>query len=85
MGIRDRTCSGPFDAANAGAVPEVCGEAALWFDPLRPETLAEAMERLLDEEGLAAGMRDAGLKRAAHYTWEKAALALLSLVRKNAP
>ena len=79
------TCSCPVIAAHAGAVPEVCGEAALWFDPLRPETLAEAMERLLDEEGLAAGMRDAGLKRAAHYTWEKAALALLSLVRKNAP
>jgi glycosyltransferase involved in cell wall biosynthesis len=47
--------------------------------------LVEALERLLDEEGLAAGMRDAGLKRAAHYTWEKAALALLSLIRKNAP
>lgn len=79
------TCGCPLVAAHAGAVPEVCGEAALWFDPLRPETLVEALERLLDEEGLAAGMRDAGLKRAAHYTWEKAALALLSLIRKNAP
>jgi glycosyltransferase involved in cell wall biosynthesis len=79
------TCGCPLVAAHAGAVPEVCGEAALWFDPLRPETLVEALERLLDEEGLAAGMRDAGLKRAAHYTWEKAALALLALVRKNAP
>jgi glycosyltransferase involved in cell wall biosynthesis len=79
------TCGCPVVAAHAGAVPEVCAEAALWFDPLRPETLAEAMERLLDEEGLAAGMRDAGLKRAATYTWEKAALALLRLVQENAP
>jgi glycosyltransferase involved in cell wall biosynthesis len=79
------TCGCPLVAAHAGAVPEVCGEAALWFDPLRPETLAKALERLLDEEGLAAGMRDAGLKRAALYTWEIAALALLSLIRKNAP
>jgi hypothetical protein len=30
-------------------------------------------------------MRDAGLKRASLYTWEKAALALLSLIRKKAP
>jgi glycosyltransferase involved in cell wall biosynthesis len=72
-------------AAHAGAVPEVCAEAALWFDPLRPETLAEAMERLLDEEGLAAGMRQVGLQRAATYTWEKAALALLRFVQENAP
>ena len=79
------TCGCPVIAAYAGAVPEVCGEAALWFDPLRPETLAEAMERLLDEEGLADGMRTAGLRRAALYTWEKAALALLSLVGKKAP
>jgi glycosyltransferase involved in cell wall biosynthesis len=47
--------------------------------------LAEALERLLDEEGLAAGMRAAGLKRAAQYTWEKAALALLRLVQEDAP
>lgn len=79
------TCGCPLVAAHAGAVPEVCGEAALWFDPQRPETLAEALERLLDEEGLAEGMRTAGLKRAANYTWEKAALTLLSLIRKNAP
>jgi glycosyltransferase involved in cell wall biosynthesis len=78
------TCGCPLVAAHAGAVPEVCGDAALWFDPLRPETLVEALERLLDEEGLAAGMRDAGLKRAALYTWEKAALALLALIRKKA-
>jgi glycosyltransferase involved in cell wall biosynthesis len=79
------TCGCPVVAAHAGAVPEVCAEAALWFDPLRPETLAEALERLLDEEGLAAGMRAAGLKRAALYTWEKAALTLLRLVKQDAP
>jgi glycosyltransferase involved in cell wall biosynthesis len=78
------TCGCPVVAAHAGAVPEVCGEAALWFDPMRPETLGEALVRLLDEEGLAVGMREAGLKRAAFYTWEKASLALLSLIRRNA-
>ena len=77
------TCGCPVLAAHAGAVPEVCAEAALWFDPLRPITLTEALERLLEEDGLADGLRQAGLRRAAGYTWTKAAEELLRLVRKD--
>ena len=79
------TCGCPVIASYAGAVPEVCAEAALWFDPLRPATLTAALERLLDEDGLAEGMRQAGRERASLYTWEKAAGILLRLVQENHP
>ncbi|MBR0650912.1 glycosyltransferase family 4 protein [Roseomonas terrae] len=75
------TCGCAVVAAHAGAVPEVCGEAALWFDPARPETLRDALLRLIEETGLRDGMRDAGLKRARGFTWDAAARALLAEIQ----
>lgn len=63
-----------------GAVPEVCGEAALWFDAQGPATPAAALTRLLDEPGLAEALRDAGLARARLYSWDAAAARLLALL-----
>lgn len=77
------TCGCPVVAARAGAVPEVCGDAALWFDPAAPATLAAALARLATEDGLAASLRAAGLARAAQFTWERAARELLAQLRER--
>ncbi|MEO3470588.1 glycosyltransferase family 1 protein [Roseomonas sp. CAU 1739] len=74
-------CGCPVVAAHAGAVPEVCGPAALWFDPAQPTTLGEALTRLIEEDGLRDGMRSAGLLRARDFTWDRAARALLAQLR----
>lgn len=74
-------CGCPVLAARAGAVPEVCGEAALWFDAEGPLTPAAALARLLDEPGLADGLRAAGLARAQLFSWDAAARRLLELVQ----
>ncbi len=76
------SCGCPVLAAASGAVPEVCGDAALWFDaadsgPRRP---AEALDRLLREQGLAEGLRRRGLERAARFSWRAAAERLLALL-----
>ncbi len=70
------TCGCPVLAARSGAVPEVCGEAALWFDAASPESLTAALARLLEEEGLLPQLRRAGLLRAAQFTWPRAAAVL---------
>ena len=74
-------CGCPVLAARAGAVPEVCGNAALWFDADGPATPAEALARLLDEPGLAEALRAAGRDRARLYSWDAAAARLLELLR----
>jgi glycosyltransferase involved in cell wall biosynthesis len=70
----------PVVAARAGAVPEVCGDAALWFDPEAPSSLPAALARLIDEPGLAEALREAGRARAARFTWRAAAERLLDAV-----
>jgi len=78
------TCGCPVIAARAGAVPEVCGRAAIWFEPGDSAGLAAALARLLQEPGLAAGLRMAGRERAARFTWDGAARALLRHLEAHA-
>jgi len=77
------TCGCPVVAAQAGAVPEVCDDAALWFDAAAPATLAEQLTRLATEDGLRDGLREAGLDRARRFTWDRAARELLALVQER--
>lgn len=74
-------CGCPVLSARSGAVPEVCGDAALWFDAEGPATPAAALTRLLDEPGLADALREAGRARAQLYSWDAAARRLLELIR----
>jgi glycosyltransferase involved in cell wall biosynthesis len=63
----------PVICARASAVPEVAGDAALYFDPTRSDELASAVERVLTDGELAERLRTAGRRRAAGFTWRRAA------------
>src|SRR5207245_2507795 len=60
----------PVAAARAGAIPEVCGEAAVYFDPEDPEAIANGVREAL---ALADELRELGIARAAVFTWEETA------------
>ncbi len=53
----------PIVCSNVTSLPEVGGEAALYFDPRRPEDMAQALARLLDEPGLAGELAAKGRDR----------------------
>ncbi len=58
----------PVAASSSGSIPEVCGDAAILFDPLDPEAMAEGIVAAVDSSGR---LHDPGLDQAAHFTWEK--------------
>ncbi|MBI5105115.1 MAG: glycosyltransferase family 4 protein [Solirubrobacterales bacterium] len=62
-------CGTPTVVADRGALPEVCGDAALLVDPTDPEAVAAAVERALDFPAFA----QAGPARAAPFTWDATA------------
>lgn len=53
----------PVVAARAGALPEVLGDAALYFDPEDPEDLARQIRKLQEDRGLREELRNRGLRR----------------------
>jgi glycosyltransferase involved in cell wall biosynthesis len=70
--IEAMACGVPVVAARAGALPETCGDAALYADPRDPDAIADAIERALDP-ATAERLRTAGLARAAAFTWDRTA------------
>jgi glycosyltransferase involved in cell wall biosynthesis len=69
-------CGCPVAAANAAALPEVCGDAALRFDPGSVDAIAAAMRTLLTDGAACAQLRARGLARAQAFRWDAAASAL---------
>jgi glycosyltransferase involved in cell wall biosynthesis len=63
-------CGCPVAASNVTAVPEVCGDAAVLFDPNDADSVAEAV---LEADARSEELREKGLARASEFTWEASA------------
>ena len=69
----------PVICSNATSLPEVAGEAALYFDPMDVDGLATAMERCLQDRGLRDSLRERGLLQARKFSWEETARRTLAV------
>lgn len=67
----------PVVVAPRGALPEVCGEAALYADPADPGAWRRAFESLRADPALRARCVTAGVANADRFTWERAGRATL--------
>lgn len=65
-------CGTPVIAARSSSIPEVTSDAAVLLDPNDDAGWAEAIESLFDREA-AGQLKAAGLRRAAMFTWDRAA------------
>jgi glycosyltransferase involved in cell wall biosynthesis len=63
----------PVACARASALPEVAGEAALYFDPYSVPDIAHAVGELLADRLLAERLVALGQARQAEFTWEATA------------
>ena len=67
-------CGCPVAVSDIPAHREVCGSAAMYFDPYRPEDLSAKLEGLLRlDDAARASLVKQGLNRAALHRWEDAA------------
>jgi len=66
-------CGTPVVTSNISALPETAGDAALLVDPLDDAALAEAINRILEDPGLAEDLSNRGRKRARALTWGETA------------
>ncbi len=57
----------PILCSDVTSLPEVGGDAAVYFDPRRPDTMVAAICRLLDEPGLAGELVARGRERLAVF------------------
>ena len=72
--IEAMACGTPVITSNVSSLPEVAGDAALLVDPESTGSIADAIQKLIFQQGLRRELIDKGRERSAQFTWEKASL-----------
>jgi glycosyltransferase involved in cell wall biosynthesis len=75
-------CGVPVICSGTTSLPEVVGDAALTFDPSRPDEIAAALRRVLTDAALRADLAARGRARAARFRWAATAELTLRAYRR---
>jgi glycosyltransferase involved in cell wall biosynthesis len=73
-------CGTPVACSNVSSLPEVAGEAALFFDPHDMEGMAATVVRALGDSWLRRTLVERGLEQARSFTWERCARTVLEVL-----
>lgn len=73
-------CGCPVVASNVASLPEVCGGAAEYVDPESTESIAGGIRRVVSDLSLRNSLVEQGLRRAANFSYGKAANRVLQIL-----
>jgi glycosyltransferase involved in cell wall biosynthesis len=76
-------CGCPVVASRSGAIPEVCGDAVLYCEAERPESIAKQVRDLLADPILTNEMRSRGRERARGFSWDRCAAATGQVIERQ--
>ncbi|HEY9772504.1 MAG TPA: glycosyltransferase family 1 protein [Planktothrix sp.] len=77
-------CGVPVVCSNAASLPEVVGDAAVFFDPLDIEMMAEALATMTVDSNVREICVARGLERAQLFSWQKCATRTVELYHQLA-
>ncbi len=66
-------CDCPVLCSNTSSMPEVAGEAALFFDPLSVDEITACMETIVYSTSTRQRLVKAGRRRLVHFSWDRCA------------
>lgn len=74
----------PVAVSRGSSLPEVCGDAAAYFDPGSEDDIARVVADVLTDGARRAEMRERGLRRARIFNWDDCADATLRVLTETA-
>lgn len=77
--VEAMSCGTPVAASNRGSLPEVLGDAGVFFDPLNVEEISAVVGSLLNDPDRRRMLRERGLARSLRFRWETSAAETLSI------
>ncbi|MCL2763283.1 MAG: glycosyltransferase family 4 protein [Treponema sp.] len=84
MGVLEAMASGiPTACARAASLPETADHAALYFEPLEPEDMADRMVTLASDRELHKKLSQLGIERAQAFSWDRCAQRTLAIIHET--
>jgi glycosyltransferase involved in cell wall biosynthesis len=74
----------PAACSTVTSLPEQVSDAALLFDPLSVDSMADALQRMATDSDLRAKLRERGTKRLRSFDWDATAKAYRAVYRRAA-
>jgi len=71
--IEAMACAAPVLASDRGSLPEVVGDAGIYFDPFDVDSISRALVEMVENDTLRARLSANALARAGSFTWQRAA------------
>lgn len=72
----------PIVSSNTTCLPEVYGDAALYFDPTNIDEMVEKISQVIEDRTLRNNLIKKGYKQVQKYSWEKMAKETLAVYNK---
>jgi glycosyltransferase involved in cell wall biosynthesis len=82
--VEAMACGAPVLASDRGSLPEVIGDAGLYFDPFDVESISKAIIEMAGNDSLRLQLSSNALARAKTFTWQHAAQVTLTYLEAMA-
>lgn len=81
-GLEAMVHGAPVVSSNATCLPEIYGEAALYFDPLDVQAMANSISKVLTDKNLRQELVSKGNEQVRKYSWQRMAEQTLAAYRQ---
>jgi len=83
--VEAMACGAPIASSNTAAMPEILGNAAVFFDPLDASEMAERISSLLADDAARERLAHNALLRAQRFSWQSTASQTADVIKSVVP
>lgn len=80
--IEAMACGCPVVTSNRTSMPEICGKAAIYFNPEDPKEIAKKINQVLNNKALQIKLSKSGIKQSKKFNWKNAAKETIKIYNK---
>lgn len=82
IGLEAMNCGTPVISSNSTSLPEILGNAAIYFNPHDPNDMAEKIHMVFQDKNLYNELRDKGFEQVKKYSWKEMTEKTLKLYKE---
>lgn len=82
IGLEAMSCGTPVISSDRTSLPEILGKGAVYFDPDKPEEIAEKIRLVFNDKRLYNELKENGFSQVKRYSWKQMGEATRKLYEK---